>query len=61
MFKFPVGLYNELLADQLSTFNRKEFKKIIAHYALFMDEISPTTIRILCEVCGKQKIGVTLL
>lgn len=61
MFEFPDEFYEDLLSDQQKKNNRHQFKRIVAHILLFKKKLSTSIVTKICDICSKQKIGLTLL
>ena len=65
---FPQNLgdaaYKKLLDHQVKNFKRKEFKRVMSHFALFSDKSGfnfPATLGMVSEICLEKKIPLTLL
>jgi hypothetical protein len=56
--------YKKLLDHQVKNFKRKEFKRVMSHFALFSDKAGfnfPATLGMVSEICLEKKIPLTLL
>lgn len=53
--------YEEMLADQLTAFNRYEFKQIVAHMIYFKNVWSDKAVELICRVCEIQHIGYSFV
>lgn len=49
------------MEDQKNNYVRKSFKTIITHIVAYRNSISDKEIELICDVCKKNRIGITLI
>jgi hypothetical protein len=50
-YALPEELYEDLLISQLKSYNRHEFKTIVAHMVYYSESLNDHIIKALCSIC----------
>lgn len=50
-YELEDNFYEELLSDQLSNYNRYEFKQIVAHMIYFKSAFTNQMVDLICSIC----------
>jgi hypothetical protein len=60
-YALPEELYEDLLISQLKSYNRHEFKTIVAHMVYYCESLNDHIIKALCSICERERIGYTFV
>lgn len=53
--------YNLIIKGLIRTYSRRELKRTMAHLAQYCVRISDETVKLLCELCDRERVAFTTL
>lgn len=60
-YELEDSFYESMLADQMSKFNRYEFKHILAHMIYHKKSFTDAQVTLFCDLCEKYQIGYSFV
>ena len=60
-FELEEGFYKSLLEDQVKSYNRNQFKLIVAHMIHYKSALPDEIVALICEIAERQLIGYSLV